>query len=147
MTSIQIKYEPNFRFTAINSDGNEIKMDASPAIGGQATGMRPMELLLAALGGCSGIDVVNILNKQRQSFEFFELVVSGERKLNEIPSLYENIHAKFYFKGVHLDIEKIKKAVKLSMEKYCSVSKTLELTAKINYSIIVNEKELLIIET
>lgn len=127
----------NFHMEASNEDGNTIQMDGSPDIGGDGKGMRPMQLLLAAVGGCSAIDVVLILKKQKQVIESFEIEVDGEREKIEEYSLFRDICLHFKFKG-KVDYDKAERAVKLSIDKYCSVSKTLEPTAKITYKVTVN---------
>jgi putative redox protein len=125
-----------FHLEAVNESGNTIQMDGSPAIGGNNLGFRPMQLLLAALGGCSTIDIVSILRKQKQPLEDIKIVVDGEREPNVEPSLFQDIHVHYTLKG-KLDEDKVKKAVDLSMQKYCSVAKTLESTAKITYSFTI----------
>lgn len=129
----------DFNFHAVNQDGNSISIDASSNIGGSNKGMRPMQLLLAALGGCSGIDVASILRKQKQIVVFFEIKINGEREeiVSQDYSLFKTIHVHFILKG-NLNKLKVEKAVKLSMEKYCSVAKILEPTAKITYTITLN---------
>lgn len=127
----------NFHMEASNEDGNTIQMDSSPEIGGEGKGMRPMQLLLAAVGGCSAIDVVLILKKQKQVIESFEIEVEGEREKIEEYSLFRDICIHFKFTG-KVDLDKAERAVKLSVDKYCSVSKTLEPTAKITYKVTVN---------
>ncbi len=122
-----------FHFSAENENGNTVHIDASPDIGGTNKGMRPMQMLLAAMGGCSAIDIINILKKQKQDLKDLKITVTGEREKDVIPSLFETVHAHYKFFG-NLDKEKVEKAIKLSVEKYCSVSKTLEKTANITYS-------------
>ena len=129
-------------FLAKNEQDVSFNIDGSPEIGGENKGFRPMQLLLAALGGCSSIDVVSILKKQRQVLEGFDIEVDGEREAGKEPSLFQDIVVTFKLKGVTLDPDKVKKAVALSMEKYCSVAKTLEATAKITYRINLNGLEL-----
>jgi putative redox protein len=111
-------------------------MDGSPAVGGENKGFRPMQMLLAALGGCSTIDIVSILKKQRQPVDDIAITVEGEREPGVEPSLFRDIRVHFTLKG-NLDEDKVRKAVELSMEKYCSVAKTLEKTAAITYSFSV----------
>lgn len=127
----------DFHMEASNEDGNVLHMDGSPEIGGQGKGMRPMQLLLAAVGGCSAIDVILILKKQKQIIESFEVEVDGEREKIEDYSLFREICLNFKIKG-KVDLDKAERAVKLSIEKYCSVSKTLEPTAKITYKVTLN---------
>lgn len=122
-----------FHVEAQNEQGNTVHMDASPEIGGQGKGMRPMQMLLAAMGGCSVIDVVSILKKQRQDLKDVKVTVTGEREKDVTPSLYTEVHAHFRLYG-NIDKDKAEKAVSLSVEKYCSVARTLEKTAKVTYS-------------
>jgi len=123
-----------FHFEALNENGNKVHLDASPDIGGTNQGMRPMQMLLAAMGGCSAIDVINILKKQKQDLKDIKVTVTGEREKDAIPSLYTDVHAHFRLFG-NLDKDKVNKAVSLSVEKYCSVAKTLEARAKVTYSV------------
>jgi putative redox protein len=123
----------SFHMEALNEQGNSVHIDASPEIGGGNNGMRPMQLLLAAMGGCSSIDIINILKKQRQDLKDIKITVTGEREKDAVPSLYTEVHAHFKLYG-NLDPDKVEKAVALSVEKYCSVAKTLEKTAEVTYS-------------
>ena len=128
-----------FHMEAENEQGNTIQMDASPDIGGTNQGMRPMQLLLAAMGGCSSIDLINILKKQKQPLKDLKVTITGEREKDVVPSLYTEVHAHFRLFG-NLDRDKVQKAVSLSVEKYCSVAKTLEKTAKVTYSFeVIND--------
>lgn len=131
--------DSDFNFEASNSDGNTLSIDGSQAIGGHNKGLRPMQLLLAAIGGCSAIDIVSILRKQKQEVESFEIEVDGERDESGVQeySLFKTIEIHFILKGT-INKEKAERAVKLSMEKYCSVTKTLEPTAKITYKVSLN---------
>lgn len=129
-----------FHFEAISETGNVAQMDAGENIGGHNKGVRPMQMLLMGLGGCSAIDIVLILKKQKQVIEDFTISIDGERQEGKEPSLWETVQVHFKFKG-QIDKDKAERAVQLSMEKYCSVSKTLELAgAKINYKVSVNEE-------
>jgi len=134
MVKIELsRVDQDFNFEAVNESGNKILLDSSPESGGNNRGMRPMQTLLAAMGGCSAIDVISILRKQREELKDIKLTVTGEREKEAVPSLYTEVHAHFKLYG-NLDKDKVQKAVTLSMEKYCSVAKTLEKTAKITYS-------------
>jgi len=126
-----------FHMEASNEDGNTIQMDSAPDIGGEGKGMRPRQMLLAALGGCSAIDVLLILRKQKQDILDFNVEVEGHSEKVQDYSLFRDITLHFKVKGT-VDYDKVERAVKLSIEKYCSVSKTLEPTAKINYKITLN---------
>ena len=96
-----------------------------------------MELLLMGVAGCSSIDIISILNKQKQSFEDLIIDVEGDRENGELPALFKKIHADVRFIG-NLDPQKALRACELSFTKYCSVSKTLEATAEISFSVYVN---------
>lgn len=129
----------NVLLEAKNEDGNTIIMDGSPDIGGLNKGMRPMQVLLASLGGCSSMDVLSILKKQKQDITEYKVILNGERVKDGDVSLFRDIHLKFIFKGNNLDPDKLERAINLSMEKYCSVTKTLEPTAKITTSFEISK--------
>lgn len=122
---------------AVNEDGNKVQIDGSPAIGGENLGVRPMQLLLMGLGGCSSMDILNILAKQKVELEDFIIDVDAERDTENTPSLFTNIHVRFIFKGKELNMKKIERAVGLSMDKYCSVTKIMEKSANITYEIVI----------
>ena len=97
-----------------------------------------MQLLLMGLGGCSGIDILSILKKQRQHVTGFRMRLEGEREPGKDPSLWKNIDLVFELKG-QIDKDKAEKAVALSMEKYCSVSETLKRAgATLNWKVVIN---------
>lgn len=128
-----------FHFEAISETGNIAMMDAGENIGGHNKGVRPMQMMIMGLGGCSAIDVVLILKKQKQIIEDFQISINAEREKDKEPSLWETIQIHFKLKG-KIEKEKAERAVQLSMDKYCSVSKTLEIAgAKISYKVSVNE--------
>lgn len=122
-----------YHMQAFNESGLSISIDSSPDAGGQNLGFRPMQLMLAGIGGCSGIDVISILKKQKQPLEDMQIRVRGDREPDKIPSLFEKIHIVFTLKG-KLDENKVKRAIELSLKQYCSVAKILEKTADISYS-------------
>jgi putative redox protein len=127
-----------FHFEAENEDGKIVSIDAAEAIGGGNNGVRPMQLLLMGLGGCSAIDVINILKKQRQVIEGFAIEIDASRFKDVEPSLFENIRIDFKLEGENLSDKKVLRAVNLSMEKYCSVTAILEKTAKIEFNAYLN---------
>lgn len=114
----------DFGFEARDADGHKVKLDSSPETGGENFGVRPMQNLLMSLGGCSGIDIVSILKKQRQQIDGFNMHIEGEREQGKEPSLWKTISIIFELKG-NIDIEKAKRACELSIDKYCSVAATL----------------------
>ena len=116
--------EGDFGFEATDANGHTVKLDSSPESGGNNFGVRPMQILLMALGGCSGIDIVSILKKQRQQVEGFRMSIDGEREPGVEPSLWKEVKILFQLEG-DIDLDKAKKACQLSMDKYCSVAETL----------------------
>ncbi|BDC99442.1 OsmC family protein [Persicobacter psychrovividus] len=122
-----------YHMKADNGEGNTIELDGSPEIGGKNQGMRPMQLLLAAVAGCSSIDVISILKKQRQPLQDLKVSVSGERSPEGKANVWTKIHLHYKAFG-ELDAAKVEKAVKLSNEEYCSVGIMLSKTAEITYS-------------
>lgn|SRR5690554_4537752 len=133
------RLDDSYHFQAANESGNSISMDASPAIGGSGKGPRPMELLLMGMGGCTGIDVVSMLKKQRQELQDFDMEIEATRA-DKPPRVFTNIHIRYLLTG-DLDPEKVRRAIELSKEKYCSASIMLGKTATITYSYVVNGKE------
>ncbi|HTH14302.1 MAG TPA: OsmC family protein [Spirochaetia bacterium] len=127
------RLEAPFYLEARNEEGNTLTLDASPDIGGTGRGFRPMQTLLAGLGGCSAIDVVLILQKSRQTLDDIQVEIEGQRQQGVEPSLFETIHVRYKLKGTFTD-EAAQRAVDWSMKKYCSVAKTLEKTATITWS-------------
>jgi len=122
-----------YHMRAFNEEGSAVETDASPTIGGGNKGMRPMQLLLVSAGSCSSIDIISILKKQKQDLRDIQIEINGEREKNSTPSLFTDINLHFTLYG-NLDPEKAKRAVDLSMTKYCSAVKTLEKTASVTYS-------------
>jgi putative redox protein len=118
------RVEGDYGFEGRDAMGHTVRMDTSPEGGGTNFGVRPMQMLLMGLGGCSGIDIVSILKKQRQTVDSFSMKIEGEREKGKEPSLWENIHIVFELKG-NIDPEKAKRACELSVEKYCSVAETM----------------------
>ncbi|MEM6841855.1 MAG: OsmC family protein [Bacteroidota bacterium] len=118
---------------ATNGDGLSFQMDGSLDVGGRNLAMRPMQVLLSSLGGCSAMDIISILQKQRQPLEDIQFTLDGSREEGKVPALFTEIHITYDLYG-NLDEDKVKRAIDLSLEQYCSVAKTLEKTAKITYS-------------
>ncbi|HXB14054.1 MAG TPA: OsmC family protein [Bacteroidia bacterium] len=126
-----------YLFEARNEANVTMQMDANPEIGGGDAAFRPVQALVASLGGCSGIDVIMILKKQKQQIDDFDIEIEAEREKDKTPSLVTGIHLKFKLKG-KIDADKLEKAIELSIGKYCTVAKMLEKTAKITYSYQIN---------
>ncbi len=121
---------------ATNENGNKVQIDGAPKIGGEDQGARPMELLIMGLGGCSSMDVLSILKKQKVEVKDYEVNILADRDQDNVPSLFNNIHVEFVLTG-DIDQKKAERAVKLSMEKYCSVTKIMEKTANITHSLVI----------
>jgi len=122
-----------YHFEAVNEEGAVVHLDAAAAIGGGGKGMRPMQMVLAALGGCSAIDVVMVLAKQREPVVDIRVTIEAEREQGVAPALFRTIQVRFHLYG-DLDPAKVRRAVDLSMDKYCSVARLLEPTAAITSS-------------
>lgn len=128
----------DFLFECTNSAGNSILLDNTSEP--EAKGVSPMESVLMAVAGCSGIDVVSILKKQRQEIKNFSAEVEGERMAVDEAKPFKSILVKFFIDG-EVDPKKAAKAAQLSFDKYCSVSKTLEPNVEVNYEVYVNSKK------
>jgi putative redox protein len=133
------RVDGDFGFEAKDAYGHMARIDSSPETGGGNFGIRPMQMLLMGLGGCSGIDIVSILKKQRQTVEGFSMVIEGEREQGKEATLWETVHIVFQLKGT-IDPDKAEKACALSIDKYCSVAATLkEARCKITWEVTVNK--------
>ena len=129
--------DQDYHFQATGSANVAVNIDGSPQIGGHNAGARPMELLLMGLGGCSAIDIIQILKKQRQQIDSFDIKIDAERAEGQVPSTFKTIHVHFILGGP-LEEDKVRKAIDLSLEKYCSVAAVLNKTATITHSFEVN---------
>lgn len=133
MLEAKVKYVDGLQFVGEATSGHAIVMDGDPKFGGRDTGIRPTELLLVGLGGCSGMDVVSILKKKKQDIKGLEIDIKG-KKAESYPQKFTTITIEFIVSGRNLSEEAVKRAVDLSMEKYCSVKATLEGCANITFS-------------
>ena len=127
----------DYLFEVSNSDGKSVLLDNKSKSFGEIQGISPMELLLMGIAGCSSIDIIAILDKQKINPISLKMDVKGHRHENQVPALFYQIDINIYLEG-RFSPEKAKRAAKLSFEKYCSVSKTLESTAKINHKVYLN---------
>lgn len=118
------RMDDDFNMKALDENGHNVLMDAGEASGGHNQGVRPMQMLLMGLGGCSAIDVVMILKKQRQQIDEFRMEIVADREEDKEPALWYKTHIIFYLKG-DIDQGKAQRAAELSMLKYCSVAETL----------------------
>ena len=133
MPEAKVIFTQGLQFVGEASSGHAIVMDGDLEVGGDNTGLRPMELLLIGLGGCAGMDVVSILRKKKQELTGLEIMVRGQ-KAEHLPKKYTDIGIEFLIKGRNISEEAVKKAISLSMDKYCSVKATLEGSAKISFT-------------
>jgi putative redox protein len=117
-------------------NGHKIIMDADSSVGGQDQGPRPKILLLAGLGGCTGMDVISILEKMKIVPDMFWMDITADLT-DEHPKVYNKIKITYYFKGENLEYAKLEKAVKLSKERYCGVSAMLSKTAEMDVEIVI----------
>lgn len=137
---INLIHKKNFQFTAENNSGSMVMMDANKSIGGSEEGFRPMELLLISLASCASIDVVLILNKFKKPYSDYRVEIKGNRT-KEIPAVFNAIDLCFSLKSDQISSEIFSRAVKLSLNKYCSVSKMLKTEVMISAKIQINEGE------
>jgi len=128
----RIKWLDHMSFVGESDSGHSVVMDGAPDAGGRNLGVRPMEMLLLGLGGCTAFDVVSILQKSRQQMVACEVEIEAERA-EEIPKVFTKIHVHFIVRGKNLDENKVAKAVALSADKYCSASRMLEKAATITH--------------
>lgn len=127
-----------FGLTLTDETGNTMQIDIPVEEGGTGKGMRPMQTLLAALIGCSSVDVVSILKKQRQTWTAFRMEAAGERVPELEFNLWRDVHLNIWIEG-NADPAKVYRATELSVNKYCSVAETLRRAgAKITFSVFVN---------
>ena len=132
---VELEHQNGFHSEISNYRGHRISIDTS--ISEDPQGPSPMELLLMGVAGCSSIDIISILNKQKIKPDSLHIQVDGDRVKGQVPSLFTDIHAKVIATG-DVPANRLYRAAQLSFEKYCSVSKTLEHTATITFSVAVN---------
>jgi putative redox protein len=131
--NINAVFKGGMNFT-VNVNGHQIEIDTDEAGGGKNIGSRPKVLMLVSLAGCTGLDVVSILNKMRVSFSDFSINVEGHLTETE-PKIYDAVRLNYSMKVNTEDEDKVLKAVKLSQEKYCGVTKMFESFATVSYDI------------
>ena len=128
----QVKWLGGRAFEGTPDSGHSVIMDSSPDFGGEDRGVRPMELLMLGMGGCTSIDVMNILEKSRQDVTACVAEVLAERAETE-PKVFVRMHVHFKVTGRNLDAQRVQRAISLSAEKYCSASIMLGKTAEITH--------------
>mgnify|MGYP001489712275 FL=1 len=138
--SSRIVLRDDMIFTAYSSNGYSLPLDAQKAVGGHDAGISPMELLLTALAGCTGMDVISILRKKQQQVTGFEVQVEGIRA-EEHPRVFTEIWVKYTITGRDIDPKAVERAIELSRDKYCGAAATLRHTAQIHYDYVIVETE------
>jgi putative redox protein len=136
----RVKWVEGICFMGEADSGHAVVMDGSLEVGGRNLGIRPMEMLLVGMGGCSSIDVVTILKKSRQHITDCVAEITAERA-DEIPKVFTKIHVHFVVTGNNLNPVQVERAVNLSAEKYCSASIMLGKAAEIthDFEIVASE--------
>ncbi len=129
----RVKWLDHMSFVGESGSGHSVVLDGSPEHGGRNLGVRPMEMVLLGLGGCTAFDVVLMLQKSRQNVIDVEVSLDAVRA-EEIPQVFTEIKAHFKIWGKELSAKHVERAVNLSAEKYCSATKMLEKSAEITYS-------------
>ena len=128
----RVKWLDNMSFVGESASGHSVVMDGPPEAGGRNLGVRPMEMLLLGLGGCSSFDIVSMLKKGKQDLVDCEVEISAERADTE-PKVFTKIHLHFIISGNDLSDKRVARAVELSAEKYCSASIMLGKTAELTH--------------
>jgi putative redox protein len=137
---IRIKWIEDVAFMGESETGHAVVMDGAPENGGRNIGMRPMEMLLIGMGGCTSFDVVTILKKSRQVVTDCVAEISAERA-DEVPKVFTKIHVHFVVTGIDLNDKQVERAVSLSAEKYCSASIMLSKSVDITHDYEIRNAE------
>jgi putative redox protein len=135
--SVSIQLIKNMSFE-VNVNGHKIVIDTAKEFGGNNRGPRPKSLMLAALGGCTGMDLASILRKMRINFDELKIDVEGNIT-EEHPRHFDHMHIKYIIKGKNIPADKVNSAIELSLEKYCGVSYSYRKAMKITHELIIEE--------
>ena len=135
----KIKWMQDVSFKGSSESGHEVVLDGPEELGGKGLGMRPMEMMLIGMGGCTSFDVVTILKRSRQQITGCIAEIEGTRA-DEIPKVFTNIHIHFLIKGIDLQEKVVERAIELSANKYCSASIMLGKSVKITHSFVISEE-------
>jgi putative redox protein len=136
--SAKVSWVDGALFVAEAGSGHTFTMDGSPDVGGRNLGARPMEVMLIGMGGCTAIDVVSMLKKQRQDIEGVEVSLVGERA-TEHPMVYTEVKLVYTVRGRKLSKALVERAVSLSDEKYCSATAMFKKSAKVTHEVVLVE--------
>ncbi len=129
----RVRWTENMQFLGISGSNHSLVLDTDAEHGGTDTGAKPMELVLVALAGCTGMDVVSLLKKMRVNFTGLEIKVTGERR-EEHPRIFTGIELEYVVYGPAVEEAAVKRAIELSQENYCSVSALIRPACPINYT-------------
>ena len=136
--SAKVSWVDGALFVAEAGSGHTFTMDGSPDVGGRNLGARPMEVMLIGMGGCTAIDVVSMLKKQRQDIVGVEVALVGERA-SDHPMVYTEVKLVYTVRGRKLNKALVERAVSLSDEKYCSATAMFKKSAKVTHEIVLVE--------
>lgn len=134
----KVVWKAGMAFDAITNSGITIPIDTTVDHGGGGTGSSPMEMVLVALGGCTAMDVISILQKKRQEMTGFEILLHADRS-SEHPKVFTEITIEYVVTGHNIDSEAVKRAVELSETKYCSVNGMISKSARVQTKVTVKE--------
>lgn len=137
--SVTTFWKENMQFETDNPSGHKVLIDTSEDNGGNNSGLAPKAMMLSSLAGCSGLDIIPLLKKMRTSFKDFKIEVTGELT-EEHPKYYDKVSIDYHFYGANLEEEKINKAVKLSVDKYCGVMEMFRKFADVKTAIHFHNK-------
>ena len=135
----QIKWMQDVSFKGKSESGHEVILDGPEELGGKGLGMRPMEMMLIGMGGCTSFDVVTILKRSRQQITGCIAEIDAVRA-DAIPKVFTSIHIHFLIKGIDLQKKAVERAVELSANKYCSASIMLGKSVKITHDFVISEE-------
>ena len=134
-----VKWLDNMSFVGESGSGHSVVMDGPPDDGGRNLGVRPMEMVLLGMGGCTAFDVVHILKRARQNIVDCHVELEAERA-TDIPKVFTKIHAHYVIKGKDLDAKKVERAITMTADKYCSVSIMLANCVEITHDFEIIEE-------
>ncbi len=137
--TVRATLETGMRFDVETGSGHHVMLDAAEHNGGQDRGPRPMEMLLVALAGCAGMDIISILRKKRQDITGYEVRIHGER-VEEYPRVFVHIIVEHIFTGHNIRPEAVERAIELTEERYCGASAMLGKTATLKHTFLITKE-------